>query len=74
MVALTPSDEMQLVLRESIRCYVRRLAGWDNDKAKAAMREAVALISRAVHDPVLAAELKAAEPHDLDGLLNGTST
>ena len=63
----------QLQTRESIRAYVRELAGWDKRTATDALLVALKQIESAKNDPELAADLLAAEPKDLDGLLNGAS-
>jgi hypothetical protein len=71
---LNASQVFQLQIREIIRSYVRELAGWDKKVAHASFIAALELIERAWHDPNLAAELLAAEPSDLDDLLNGAPT
>jgi hypothetical protein len=71
---LNYNQVFQLQLRETIRTYVRELAGWDGDVAHGAFLAALELIERAKNDPALAAELLAAEPSDLDALINGTPT
>ncbi len=72
--ALDSSQVLQLQTRESIRAYVRELAGWDGAAAKEALLAALELIDRAKHDPDLAGNLFDAEPPDLDALINGTPT
>jgi len=64
----------QLQTRESIRAYVRELAGWDGGAAQNALLAALELIERAKRDPELADNLLAVEPADLDALLNGGPT
>jgi hypothetical protein len=64
----------QLQTRESIRAYVRELAGWDEGVARDAHLAALELIERAKHDAGLADNLLAAEPADLDALINGAPT
>lgn len=64
----------QLQMRETIRTYVRELAGWEPDVARDANREAIELIERAKDDPKLAENLLEAEPTNLDELINGTPT
>jgi hypothetical protein len=69
---LTASQVFQVQIRETIRSYVRELAGWDKDEVHAALMDALALIERAKHDRDLADALLAAEPKDLDDLLHGS--
>jgi hypothetical protein len=64
----------RLQLRESTRAYVRELAGWDEQVARDAHLTALELIERGKNDPVLAKNLLAAEPADLDALINGAPT
>jgi hypothetical protein len=64
----------RLQMRETIRAYVRELAGWNEREAQGALLAAVELIERAKHDPELADNLLAAEPANLDALINGTPT
>jgi hypothetical protein len=64
----------QLQSRESIRAYIRELAGWDEGVARDALLAALELIERAKHNPELADNLLAAEPADLDALINGAPT
>jgi hypothetical protein len=64
----------RLQTRETIRAYVRELAGWDEKEAQGALLAAIELVERAKHDSELADNLLAAEPKDLDGLINGTPT
>lgn len=64
----------QLQIRENARAYVRELAGWDKNEAMDAHLAAIQLIERAKHDPELADNLLAAEPADLDALINGAPT
>jgi hypothetical protein len=64
----------KLQLRETIRAYVRRLAGWDQQAVDDDHLAALELIERAKHDPELADNLLAAEPMDLDALINGSPT
>ncbi len=61
-------------MRESVRVYVRELAGWDRREAEDAHLAAIRLIDRAKQDPELADNLFAADPTDLDGLINGGPT
>jgi hypothetical protein len=68
------NQAFQLQLRESTRAYVRKLAGWDEQAARDACLAALELIERAEHDPELADNLLAAEPTDLDELINGSPT
>lgn len=70
--ALNSSQVFQLQTHESVRAYVRELAGWDGAAAKEALLVALELIDRAKHDPELAGNLLAAEPTDLDALIDGT--
>jgi len=64
----------QLQLRETVRAYVRELAGWEARVARDAHLAAIELIERAKHDPGLADDLLAAEPTDLEELINGSPT
>lgn len=64
----------QLQMRENVRAYVRELAGWDRREAQDAHLAAIRLIERAKQDPDLADKLLAAEPADLDSLINGSPT
>jgi hypothetical protein len=64
----------RLQTRETIRAYVRELAGWNEREAQGALLAAVELIERAKHDPELADNLLAAEPANLDALINGAPT
>lgn len=64
----------QLQMRENVRAYVRELAGWDKQEAMDAHLAAIQLIERAKDDPELADHLLAAEPTDLDALINGSPT
>jgi hypothetical protein len=64
----------QLQMRETIRAYVRELAGWDTRRAQDSQLVAIEMIQRAKSDQVLADELLAAEPEDLDQLINGAPT
>jgi hypothetical protein len=66
------SQVFQLQMRETIRTYVRELAGWNRDDAQRCLTEALELIERAKNDSDLAARLLAAEPKDLEDLLNGS--
>jgi hypothetical protein len=61
-------------MRETIRAYVRELAGWEAKLARDAHLAAIELIERAKHDPDLANSLLAAEPTDLEELINGSPT
>ena len=72
--SLDYNQVFQLQTRENIRAYVRELAGWDQRKARDAHLEAIELIERAKEDPELADNLLAAEPADLDELINGSPT
>jgi hypothetical protein len=71
---LNYNQVFQLQMRENVRAYVRELAGWDKQGARDAHLAAIQLIERAEHDPELADHLLAAEPTDLDALINGTPT
>jgi hypothetical protein len=71
---LNYNQVLQLQIRETVRAYVRELAGWDKQVARDAHFAAIQLIERAKHDPELADNLLAAEPADLDALINGSPT
>lgn len=71
---LDPHQVFRLQTRESIRTYVRELAGWDERTAQDALLAALELIERAKNDAELADNLLAAEPPDLDALINGAPT
>jgi hypothetical protein len=71
---LNYNQVFQLQLRETIRAYVRELAGWEAQAARDAHIAAIELIERAKHDPKLADNLIAAEPADLEELINGSPT
>ncbi len=71
---LNANQVLQLHWREIVRSYVRELDGWDEKVAQESFLAAAKLIDRAKDDPDLAAELLAAEPSDLDDLLNGAPT
>jgi hypothetical protein len=49
------------------------LAGWDQRAAADSLLAALRQIESAKSDPELAADLLAAEPKDLEALINGTS-
>jgi len=69
---LNASGIFQLQMREIIRTYVRELAGWDKDDAGRQFMQTLELIDRAKDEPDLGARLLAAEPKDLDDLINGS--
>ena len=74
-MTITPpnaSQVYQLHMREIIRTYVRELAGWDTEDAQRQLIKTLELIERAKDDPDLGAKLLAAEPRDLDDLINGS--
>jgi hypothetical protein len=71
---LNYNQVFQLQMRETIRAYVRELAGWDEQVARDAHLAAIHLIERAKDDPELADDLLASEPVDLDALINGSPT
>ncbi len=64
----------QLQLRETVRAYVRELSGWEAQAARDAHFAAITLIEQAKNDPELANNLLAAEPKDLEELINGSPT
>lgn len=68
------NQAFRLQMRENVRAYVRELAGWDKQEAMDAHLAAIQLIERAKQDPELASNLLAAEPADLDALINGAPT
>jgi len=72
--SLDYNQVFQLQTRETIRAYVRELSGWDKNATRVAHLEAVELIERAKQDPELAEKLLAAEPTELDQLINGNPT
>jgi hypothetical protein len=70
--SLNASQVFTLQTREAVRTYVRELAGWDKDEARASFRQALEVIERAENDPDMATILLATEPTDLDDLINGS--
>jgi len=71
---LGSNQVLQLQIREGVRAYVRELAGWDKQAAEDAYRAALELIERGRHDRELGENLLAAEPTELDGLIDGAPT